>query len=398
MMMLYHKVKKLFRRAAVAAAFSSVVVGYGVTAFAASGRPDVLCIYYPEWHVYPEGEQIFGKGRTEWDLVNSARPRFPGHKQPIRLLDGCPDDSKPSDVAKEIDYAADAGIDCFVYDWYWANHKPIEHEALEEGFLKAANRNRIKFALMWAYHHRTDAFRPKPGEDDKRFFWKLSFTPEEFHEAISYCIEKYFRQPNYYKLNGKLFFSIYNATWFIQNNGGEEGARRLLAWAQEAVGKAGLPPIHFSGMVWNPGSVGKIRAVGFESSSTYSMSPPGTGVVPYETIITQGREYNASFLDAPLPHIPLALRGWDTTPRCRQDEPFPWAKVRYPYTAVYGNGRPEHFAQCLKDARRQAETAPKKPGAILINAWNEYTEGSYLMPDTVSGDAYLRAIRSVFGR
>ena len=26
---------------------------------------DVLCIYYPEWHVYPEGEAIFGKGRTE---------------------------------------------------------------------------------------------------------------------------------------------------------------------------------------------------------------------------------------------------------------------------------------------------------------------------------------------
>ena len=120
--------------------------------------------------------------------------------------------------------------------------------------------------------------------------------------------------------------------------------------------------------------------------------------MPYETIIAQGREYNASFLEAALPHIPLALRGWDTTPRCCQDEPFPWAKVRYPYTAVYSNVRPEHFAQCLKDARRQAETATKKPGTILINAWNEYTEGSYLMPDTVSGDAYLRAIRSVFGR
>ena len=82
-------------------------------------RPDVLCIYYPEWHVYPEGEEIFGKGRSEWDLVNTAKPFFPGHDQPVQLLDGCPDDSDPAAVAKEINYAADSGIDVFVYDWYW---------------------------------------------------------------------------------------------------------------------------------------------------------------------------------------------------------------------------------------------------------------------------------------
>ena len=155
-------------------------------------RPDVLCIYYPEWHVYPEGDLIFGKGRTEWDLVNTATARFPGHDQPIRLRDGCPDDSDPGDVAKEIDYAADAGIDAFLYDWYWADHHPIQHEALEEGFLKAPNRSRMRFAIMWAYHDRTDAFRPAPGHAEDRLFWKLAHTPEEFREAIGYCISKYF--------------------------------------------------------------------------------------------------------------------------------------------------------------------------------------------------------------
>ena len=55
-------------------------------ALSVQARPDVLCIYYPEWHVYPEGEEIFGKGRSEWDLVNTAKPFFPGHDQPVRLL------------------------------------------------------------------------------------------------------------------------------------------------------------------------------------------------------------------------------------------------------------------------------------------------------------------------
>ena len=34
---------------------------------------------------------------------------------------------------------------------------------------------------------------------------------------------------------------------------------------------------------------------------------------------------------------------------------------------------------------------------ITLNAWNEWTEGSYLLPDTVTGTAYLEQVRAVFG-
>ena len=145
---------------------------------------DVLCIYYPEWHVYRQGEEIFGKGRSEWDLVTTAKPRFDGHEQPVRLEAGCPDDSDPEAVAREIDLAAEAGITAFVYDWYWANGRPIQHEALERGFMMAPNRGKMKFALMWANHDRSDAFRPKPGKAAERFWWKLDWTGEEFLAVI----------------------------------------------------------------------------------------------------------------------------------------------------------------------------------------------------------------------
>jgi hypothetical protein len=35
---------------------------------------------------------------------------------------------------------------------------------------------------------------------------------------------------------------------------------------------------------------------------------------------------------------------------------------------------------------------------MSINAWNEWTEGSYIEPDTTNGMGYLEAISSVFGR
>jgi hypothetical protein len=34
---------------------------------------------------------------------------------------------------------------------------------------------------------------------------------------------------------------------------------------------------------------------------------------------------------------------------------------------------------------------------LTINSWNEWTEGSYIEPDTKNGTQYLEAIRDVFG-
>lgn len=57
---------------------------------------------------------------------------------------------------------------------------------------------------------------------------------------------------------------------------------------------------------------------------------------------------------------------------------------------------PERFEQLLRDAAAHIEEDPQRPFAVLLNAWNEWTEGCYLLPEERTGTARLEAIKRVF--
>jgi len=157
-------------------------------------RPEVIAVYYPHWHSYDHGSAWKGDGWTEWEWLKAAAPRFPGHEQPKKSSWACFDESDPKWVAREIDLAADHGITVFLYDWYWYSGVKNMEEALEKGFLRAPNRHRMKFALMWANHDRRDQFCPELGTP--RTVWLPSrHSPRDLTRVIDYCIAHYFRQP-----------------------------------------------------------------------------------------------------------------------------------------------------------------------------------------------------------
>jgi GH15 family glucan-1,4-alpha-glucosidase len=81
--------------------------------------------------------------------------------------------------------------------------------------------------------------------------------------------------------------------------------------------------------------------------------------------------------------------------------PFPVAPTsgrrEYPYGPVVVGNTPERFEQLLRDAVRYVERDPRQPFAVLINAWNEWTEGCFLLPEERTDTARVEAIKRTFG-
>ena len=93
--------------------------------------------------------------------------------------------------------------------------------------------------------------------------------------------------------------------------------------------------------------------------------------------------------DAPLPHCPVVTMGWDSTLRCELNAAFPFARPRYPYDHVVVGNTPERFGRLCRRCRVHRRR-PERPPAVLANAWNEWTEGSYFCRKSGTARRILR--------
>ena len=219
-----------------------------------NGNPDyeVAVYYFPSYHPDATNDKWHGKNWDEWDLVKAAKPRFPGHQQPNVPAWGYFDESDPKWAAKEIDLAADHGVDVFIYDWYWyeaVKGNKYLHGQLENGFLKAPNRNRLKFALMWANHDWLN-IHPATFTNKTEKLTDGEVSAETWDKLTDYVIANYFKQPNYWTLDGKPYFSIYEIGTFINGFGTLEKAVAALQRFEAKTKAAGFPGLHLNVMAW----------------------------------------------------------------------------------------------------------------------------------------------------
>ena len=345
---------------------------------------------------------------SEWELVKAARPRFPGHQQPKVPLWGCQDESDPAVMAKKIDAASDYGVGAFIFDWYHYNDGPFLERPLDQGFLRAPNKARIKFALMWANHDWTDIHPYRRGEP-QRVLCPGLVAPGAFGKICDHVIADYFLQPSYWRLDGRPYFSFYDLTKLLENFGSVAATRAALDAFRDKAKAAGLPGLHLNAVVWGcpilPGEKKPadaprlVRDLGFDSVTSYvwvhHVSLP-TLTTDYNHVRDEYFKYwNRTETIFDLPYYPNVTMGWDSSPRAAQDQAF--GNFGYPFTNTIGNNTPENFRAALEMTKRRLLAKRGGPRILNINCWNEWTEGSYLEPDTVTGMRYLEAVRDVCG-
>lgn len=378
--------------------------------------PQFAAYYYPFSHVDSTNEKVHGKDWTEWELIQNASARFVGHRQPRVPLWGYQDESDPAVMYQKQKVASEFGLSAFIFDWYWYEGKAVFNRALDEGYLAIDNPD-TKFALMWANHdwstmHPISLWQAKNGVAD--VLYKGTVTEQEFESMCRYITRKYFTHKSYWTLDGKPYFSIYNLASLLESFGSLEQAANMLGLFREMVSKAGLPGLHLNAIeiyaanIPHENSVyawpDTIEALGFDSVTSYSWAhfPPSL-LSDYEKrhitysyksmearLLALWKNQRARYRVPFFPHVSV---GWDSSPRTVQSDV--WENIGGgPFSFIWNDANPVDFERYLQMASDFQVDQPRD-FPVIINAWNEWPEASYLEPDTEHGMVYLEALKRV---
>lgn len=367
----------------------------------AQEKYDIAAFVWPSYQADDRAKIFWPEGIGEWQTVMSNEAKFPGHTQPRYPLWGYVNEADPYVMEMQINAAVRHGVNVFIYDWYWYDGMPFLEGCLNEGFLGAANNKDMKFYLMWANHDVNMTWDKRlAGTKNSSLIWKGGVDREEFEILCKRVIDKYFSQPNYYTVDGKPSFMIYEVETFVNGMGGLEEAKKALDWFREEVKRSGFEGLDLQ-LTLRSGIERNITGIAGDNIGTQKeiieyLSFDGATHYQYVHFTDIDRDYleiqkdvvktwSSIDDDMSIPYYPHVSVGWDNNPRYRTQ-----------VGGIVKNNTPDNFEKALRDAKTFVDAHPEQAPLITINSWNEWTETSYLQPCSMFGYGYLEAIKNVF--
>ena len=353
------------------------------------------------WPAYtgdePRTHIFWPDGYGEWQTVRAMQPLFPGHQWPRKPLWGYVNEADPYVMEMEINAAADHGVNVFIYDWYWYDNRPFLEQCLNNGFLKARNNDRMKFYLMWANHTATSMWDKRTAEMYTPI-WNGAVDRKTFETIADRAIDKYFSHPCYYKIDGKPVYLLFDLINLVGGLGGVDETRRALDYFRERTVKAGFPGLELHLTIRSRDYMKQkldpdtdiftfINETGFDGVTHYQYFDFADMGRPYPEILEDVKKEWA-YIDENIkaPYYPQVSLGWDANPRYNRL-----------HKDICVENTPENIKIACEMAKAYVDSHKSlKAPLITVNSWNEWTEGSYLHPDSLYGYGYLEAIRDVF--
>ncbi len=353
-------------------------------------KPRIFAYYLPQYHPFEENDEWWGKGFTEWTNVARARALFPGHYQPHIPADlGFYDLRLPEVREEQTRLAREAGIEAFCYYEYWfGNGWQVMERPFEE--VVASGKPDFPFCLCWANHSwYKKLWDPKnPGKDILLAEQKYGGV-EDYIKHFMHLLPA-FKDKRYVRVNGKLYYCIYDVLHFPNIEG------FIQCWRQLAK-ENGLNDFYFVATDYNNEHKELLLSQGFDAIhnvdyiNIYHLMPRWK-----KALYTIGRKYL---------HVPMIFRYKEAIkfmlhPCCTEREVIPVITPNWDHTPRSG-GRgtvmtdcdPKYFKILAMDALNMIKGKPEEEQIVIVKSWNEWGEGNHMEPDARYGKGYINALR-----
>lgn len=302
-------------------------------------------------------------------------------------------------VEQQLVWAHNFGINFFVFDWYF-NATVVDRTEDLNSAIKITralpDRHGMQYAIMYV--------------NWPPFIVSLGDWRSAVNEWTGY-----FTDSAYVRVNGKPVLFVYDPVGMHNEFGSTTAVANAFTALRSAAQARGLPGVYIVAefRVW-AGSAGQdslypdyswTAAEGYDAFSMYGYSaawPQGmnAGILPFSINADAAKWiWSQAALKSPLPFIADPMSGWDPRPcALAGDGACPWA----PQTVTWFKRTPQEVASLVSNAitwadtntRVRPEPSPAAP-MVVIEAWNELLEGSYMVPTVGDGTSYGDALAAM---
>ena len=267
----------------------------------------------------------------------------------------------------ETKWMAEHGIDFQLHCWFvpknytnetGAIKTPNNAFAIEEGYFHSNYSDKLDFAIMWENTTKKD------------------ITYDTFvNYIIPYWVEYYLSDARYATVDNKAVIGIYNLNAFLEGIGGgsTDTAKKALDILRQECVKLGYDGAYILCCSNGLSSLSREAAIGFDACHAYTWRDFSDSADVQKEYLSRAV---ANAKSAGIGIVPTASIGLDETP---------W-------------GRPSgniHTPAVFKEIVEYADTISSTGNMLLLDNWNEFGEGHYIMPAGREGFGYLDAIREV---
>lgn len=363
-------------------------------------KPGIIAFYLPQYHPFPENDEWWGRGFTEWTNVGKAKPLFKGHNQPrVPTELGYYDLRLPVVREQQAQLAREAGVTAFCYWHYWfGNGKRLIADVFDE--VLSTGKPDFPFCLGWANHSWYAKNWNSDGTTKQKLLIEQTYpgiNDEKEHFAF---LLKAFQDKRYVKVERKPLLYIFDPI-----NIPRSYVSNLKQWTKDY----GFNDLYLVANISNLNvDRAELYAKGFDAVSYQRLGTPkptwlqlqgewGQHIyAAYKRMIGFIRhrpplmyDYKDIYhnlvqpCDADIRVIPTLLPQWDHTPRSGWNG------------HLLVNATPEMFKRHAREVLNIVKNKPNNYQLVFLKSWNEWGEGNMMEPDITFGRGFVDALREV---